>query len=160
MEYGSCTDSRAQLAREAAYQLLAKPPPPPPPPNVGSQTKSTGSDTTFKRDTTEYANGPRAQKHDTISYLLVAISVILWMVQFKSSQISKDEAYAAAAVDLLRVTAVTAIIYVLDWSSKSLLICEDECSESRRSSLARTFALCLVFVMVADGMRLDVGSLW
>lgn len=157
------SDSREQLAREAAYQLLTQSSS-----NVGSQTTSIGNENnTVKQDSSEVAGriGSRndtsfqAQRHDTVSYLLAASSVIIWLILSNFSNGSTREAYAAAIVDLLRVTAVTVIICILDWCSRSLLA-EDQRSESRSSSLARTFALSLIFVMVADGMRVDERLWW
>lgn len=154
--------SRDQLAREAAYQLLAESHP-----NRSDQASFTNnppSKWSKQEDTTQrlpkYDSLFSIQEHDTKAYLLVIILAAFWLGSIDFSHISRNEAFIAALVDFVRVAAVTIIIFVLDWYNHSLLTCDTDLFESHRTSIARTFALSLFFVMIADGMRLDTRSLW
>lgn len=159
----SCVSiSRAQLAREAAYQLLARPLS-----NAEVDIQSTEHaihKDHLADDKDSYPSRKETSlgvpKHDTMAYLLVAMLGSLWLATTNYSTVSRNEACVAAGVDLFRVAAVTVIIYALDWYSTSLIGCNMEASEHQRPSLARTFALSLLFVMAADCMRVDTRSVW
>lgn len=153
--------TRAQLAKEAAYRLLAK------------GASNTGAEERAREiaDITKYTPEDdnqlcsskdtflKSDSHDTKAYLLVATLSTFWLALITFSDTSKNEACVAATIGFLRVAAIAAIIYVLDWYSTSLLGREPHDSRSRCPRLARIFALSLLFVMFADGMRVDSRAL-